>query len=155
MDFSQIGIVATSLSVAKDIAKAMVGVRDFNLVAEKSAAINEQLLKAQEALLSHNASMFELQNKYFEACEELRKLREAASKRGRYPLVDLGKGQLAYRVDVTPHQGGAGEPSAAQTPYYLCQPCYAQGMEVVLQRSFVMGVDNGLKCPACKTQVFD
>jgi hypothetical protein len=155
MDASQIGIVVTSLNTAKDIAKAMIGIRDHNLVADKLAALNDQLLKAQNALLAHNAAMFELQNEKFEACEELRKLKEALSERSRYALVDLGQGHLAYRMNIAPQEGGTGEPAAAQTPHYVCQPCYDNGRKVVLQRSYVMGIPGGLECPVCKTAVFD
>lgn len=155
MDATQIGIVATSLSVAKDIGKALIGIRDFNLVAEKVAALNDQLLKAQEALLAHNTAMFQLQNEHFEAREELRKLKEAASERGRYTLVDLGKGHLAYRMNVAPQESGSTEPVSAEAPHYLCQPCYDNGRKVVLQRNYVMGISGGLDCPVCKFQVLD
>lgn len=137
------------------MAKAMSGIRDFNLVAEKAAAINEQLLKAQEALLAHNAAMFELQDKYFEAREELRKLQEAASERGRYTLFKFPQGHLAYRMNVTPQLGGASQPGSTEPEHYVCQPCFDNGRKVVLQQHLVMGAECGLICPVCKTQVFD
>lgn len=155
MDASQIGIVATSLGAARDIGKALVGIRDHNLVAEKLAALNDQLLQAQQALLSHNATLFELQQQNFEAREELRKLKESASERGRYTLVDLGKGQLAYRVNVAPTQGASGEPVSADAPHYVCQPCYDNGRKVVLQRNWFFETRGGLDCPVCKNSVID
>jgi hypothetical protein len=155
MDASQIGIVATSLGLAKDIANTMVGVRDFNLIGEKLAALNNQLLQAQDALLAHNAAMFQLQNEHFEAREQLRKLQEAARERSCYTLVDLGKGHFAYRMDVAPSPGAAGEPVLAHAPHYICQSCYDNGRKVVLQRNYVMGIAGGLECPLCRTAVFD
>lgn len=156
MDASQIGIVATSLSVAKDIGKALIGIRDFNVVAERVAALNDQLLKAQEALLAHNAAMFQLQNEHFEAREELRKLKDAASERSRYALVDLGKGHFAYQMDVAPSPSAAGEPVSTHAQHYICQPCYDHGRKVVLQRNYnMMGAAGSLDCPVCKNAVFD
>ena len=155
MDASQIGIVVTSLNAAKDIAKAMMGIRDFNLVAGELAALNEQLLKAQNALLAHSAAMFELQSKHFETCEELRKLKEAASERSRYALVRIGSsGHLAYRMDIAPQEGAAGEPSATQASHYICQACYDNGRKVVLQPHVGFdGMPYGYRCPVC-TDVF-
>jgi hypothetical protein len=155
MDASQIGIVATSLSVAKDIGKALVGLRDWNLVAEKVTALNDQILKAQDALLAHNTSMFELQNKYFETNEELRKLKETVNEKGRYSLVDLGFGFHAYRENVTPEQSGASQPSAPQPERYFCQPCMDRGVKVVLQARFEEGVHIGLTCGSCKATLLN
>jgi hypothetical protein len=155
MDASQIGIIATSLGVARDMAKAMSGIRDFNLVAEKAAALNDQLLKVQEALLAHNAALFELQNKYFESCEELRKLRESTSERRRYTLFEFPKGHLAYRVNLPPEQSGTSQPGSAEPLHYVCQKCFDEGRKVVLQRNFFMGVPGGLDCPVCKIHIID
>lgn len=155
MDASQIGMLASSLGAARDIGKTLIGIRDHNLVAEKLAALNDQLLQAQQALLSHNATLFELQQQNFEAREELRKLKEAASERGRYTLVDLGKGQLAYRMNVTPAQGASDEPVTLDAPHYICQPCYSEGRKVVLQRNWMFDAKGGLDCPVCKNVVFD
>ena len=153
MDASQIGIVATSLSAAKDIGKALLGIRDFNVVAERVAALNEQLLKAQEALLAHNAAMFQLQSENFEAREELRKLKEAASERGRYALVEVTHGNLAYRLNVVPSQGAAGEPVSAQTDHYLCQPCFDNGRKVTLRYFNSATFGESWTCSVCKAEI--
>lgn len=154
MDATQIGIVASSISVAKDIAKAMVGIRDHNLVAEKVAALTDQLLKAQEALLAHNTAMFELQNEHFEAREKLREVEKALSEKGRYTLIDLGRGYLAYRVDAPPEQGGAADPSSAEAPHYVCQQCFDAGRKSVLQPLYQYGVQTAWTCHVCKAKLF-
>lgn len=155
MDASQLGIVATSLGIARDIAKAMTGIRDFNLLAEKTATLNEALLKLQDGLLAHNASLFELQNKYFEACEETRKLKETLAERNRYTLVSFPSGHFAYRVNVPPEQSGASEPTGAEPLHYVCQQCFDNGRKVVLQRNFFMSTSGALECRVCKGQVVD
>ena len=155
MDASHIGALSTSLGIARDMAKALVGLRDWNLVAEKVTTLNDQILKAQDALLSHNASMFELQNKYFEASEELRKLKEAVNEKGRYSLVELGFGFHAYRENVAPEQGGAGQPSVPQPERYFCQPCMDRGVKVALQSRFEEGVCIGWRCTSCNATLLN
>lgn len=155
MDATQIGIVATSLSVAKDIGKALIGIRDFNVVAERVAALNDQLLKAQEALLAHNTAMFQLQSENFEAREELRKLKEAVNERSCYALVDLGKGHLAYRLAIAAQSSAPDAAANVHAPHYVCQPCYDNGRKVVLQRNYYMGIAGGLDCPVCKNHVLE
>lgn len=150
MDATALGVVATSLGIAKDIGKAMIGVRDSNLIAEKLSALNDQLLKAQDALLAHNAAMFQLQNEHFQAREDLRKLQEAAAERGRYSLVEIAPGNFAYRAYVAPTQGTPGQPVAPESAHYLCQPCYDNGVKAVL------GLEGGgyapfvQRCPICR-----
>ncbi|MGB4061907.1 MAG: hypothetical protein WBK26_17015 [Burkholderiaceae bacterium] len=145
IDTAAIGIVSSSISAAIDIAKGLTAVRDAAMTAQQTSALADKLLQAQEALLRHNAGMFELQAKYFEACEELRKISVAAADQQRYPLVNLGLGFFAHRVDPIPQPGGATLPGTAQEPYYLCQQCLENGRRSVLQvgpyRAF---------CSACK-----
>lgn len=148
MDASQISIVATSLSMARDITRTIIGIRDANLIAEKVTALNDQLLKAQEALLAHNAAMFQLQNQYFEAREELRKLQEAASEQGRYTLFELVPGKFAYRVNIAPEQSGSSEPGSAEPMHYVCQICFDQGRKAVLRIGTFVAY-----CPLCKDNI--
>lgn len=145
IDTAAIGIVSSSISAAIDIAKGLTAVRDAAMTAQQTSALAEKLLQAQEALLRHNAGMFELQAKYFEACEELRKIREAATDQQRYPLVNLGFGFFAHRVDPAPQPGGTTLPGTAQEPYYLCQQCLEHGRRSVLQ----VGPYRAI-CTACK-----
>ncbi|WP_398493365.1 hypothetical protein [Variovorax sp.] len=155
MDASHLGALSTSLGIARDLAKALVGLRDWNLVAEKVTTLHDQILKAQDALLSHNASTFELQNKYFEACEELRKLKEAINEKGRYSLVELGFGFHAYRENVTPEQSGTGQPGPPQPERYFCQSCMDRGAKLVLQSRFEEGVCIGWRCTGCNTTLLN
>lgn len=152
MDFSLVSAAITSIKTAKDIAGSALAVRDWNLVATEIAKMNDQLLKAQDALFSHNSQLLELQQQLFETTEKLRKAEESIAERGRYSLVDVGGGQWAYRVNVSPVQGGSGEPSASQFPHYVCQPCFDNGRKVVLQLGDAMGYKH-LWCPVCKTTV--
>lgn len=149
MDFSLISAAVNSLRLAKDIGSAAVELRDFNQMAGEFAKMNGELLKAQDALFAHNASLLELHGKYADACDELRKMKDALNERGRYALFEIGAGKFAYRLKV----GGAGEavavPGADEPMHYLCQPCFDAGRKMVL-RLYPNAADGpGAECPQC------
>lgn len=146
MDLASISTAVSALKAAKDIGQAAVAFRDFNQAAGAIAQINEQLLKAQDSLFTHNAQLMELQQQHFEAREELRKLKEALAEKARYTLFEISPGEFVYRSDVVPQQGGSGEPGAAQPLHYLCQTCFDKGSKSVLQKP-----GDRLYCPLCKT----
>lgn len=156
MDWSAIGTITSSITAARDIAKGISALRDTALINERTAALLEQLLKAQEGLLAHNTLLLHLQNEHFETSEKLRKLEEAVREKGRYTLVDIGRGYLAYRMNVAPQQGGPSEPGSAQAPHYVCQQCFDAGRKSVLQPVYSNWVANSLdgwKCNACDTHL--
>lgn len=141
MDYALISTAFTALSHAKQLGEAMVGVRDFNKVASTVADINGQLLKAQESLFTHNAQLGELQAKYYEACEELRKLKETLAERGRYQLFQLSPGVFVYRASEAP----------SELQHFLCQPCFDSGKKAVLQKNRKYGTIT-IDCPLCKQE---
>jgi len=140
---------ANSLKAAKDIGVALTGLRDWNLVAEKVTALNNELLNAQDALFSQRAALLQLQDEHFKCREELRKVREALDERKRYTLVDMGCGYFAYRMNLPPEESHAAQPAGAQAMHYVCQRCFDIGRKVVLQPTFYFGNRTGLCCHAC------
>lgn len=149
MDFSLISAAVSSLRIAKDIGTAAVELRDWNQLSGEIAKMNGELLKAQDALFAHNASLLELHGKYADVCDELRKLKDAANERGRYALFEIGAGKFAYRLKV----GGAGEavavPGADEPMHYLCQPCFDAGRKMVLKLYPNSMSGPGAECPQC------
>jgi hypothetical protein len=151
MDFSSISIAVSSLKTAKEIGQAALAFRDFNQTAGAITQINEQLLKAQDGLFAHNSQLMELQQKYFEATEELRKLKEALAERGRYSLFQLSPNVFVYRVNVSPDASGSGDPGATDPMHYLCQPCFDKGVKSVLQKQASFGIQT-IDCSICGTK---
>jgi hypothetical protein len=151
MDFSLIKAAVTSIGAAKELGQAMVGVRDFNMVAGTVAQINEQLLKAQDALFTHNANLSELQQENFELREQLRAIKELVAQRGRYSLFEITKGSFVYRAYATQRVGHDGNPVPAEPEHYICQACFDGGIKVVLQRSTFYGSVK-LCCSRCKAE---
>lgn len=155
MDFGLISSALGAITAAKDIGKAALTVRDANLVAEHVSRLNDTLLKAQEALFAHNAQLLELQQEHFKATEELRQLKEAIAERGRYTLVELSRGQFAYRANTAPELGRAGEPDSTDPTHHICQQCFdgVEKKKVVLQRRTPLYGGNVLWCPSCKVEI--
>lgn len=148
MDFSSIATAIASLKSAQELATATLAVRDFNQSAAAIAQINEKLLAAQQGLLAHNTMLLQLQSEYFQATEELRKLKESVAKKDSYPLVDIGNGAFAYRGHV--NSGGESNPEVTQPEHYLCQICWDRdGTRSVLQPAPRFGGDLYRVCNSC------
>ena len=154
MDWSAISGITTSIAAARDIAKGMSALRDSTLINERTAALMDQLLKAQEGLLAHNTALLQLQQDHFVACEKLRKLEEAVNERGRYSTFEITPGSFVYRVNVAPQQTGTREPSAAEPMHYVCQPCYDNGRKVILGYLVTGDAFSHWKCSACEREIY-
>jgi hypothetical protein len=147
MDWSAISGITASISAARDIAKGMSAARDSALINEKSAALMEQLLKAQEGLLAHNATLLQLQADLSKMQKENLDLKEALDERGKYTLVEIGSGFFALRSNGSSnHSVGASDPSIHEAAHYICQPCFSKGIKSVLQRRTRA---IGLECTCC------
>jgi hypothetical protein len=149
MDFSTISAAASSISIAKDLLRAVVGIRDFNEIALAVSKLNDQLLNAQDSLFKHQTQLLALQEQHFETTQKLRKAEEALAERGRYSLFALSEGVMVYRVNLTPMDGQVGDPVTTEPLHYVCQPCFDKGIKVVLQR-----IDHSLStthfCSNCR-----
>ncbi len=152
MDFSALGAATSAISSAKELAKAAIGLRDFSQVAATVAEISDKLLKAQESLFALNVVLFELQGKYIEACEELRKAKEAIKQRERYSLVEIGTGTFAYQINRAVSSCELGDQSSTEPMHYVCQRCLDSGVKTVLQRTVSMGCVY-FHCHACNTKL--
>ena len=153
MDLSLIAAANSALSAAREIGRAAVGIRDFNEISSIVAKLNDQLLKAQDSLFSHNTQLMLLQDEILATREELRKMRETLSERGKYSLVELGKGTFVYRsrADIPPTLGHSGEPNPTEPEHYICQSCFdTKGFKSVLQRKVWMGGSVTIDCSICK-----
>ena len=144
MDPNSLMAAFASLDMARRAVGAAIDIRDFNKAATELAKLNDALLTAQNALLSQNATLFEMQREKFETAEELRKLREAMTERQSYSLFKLPTGCFVYRVNQPPQESGTAEPFGTEPMHYLCQHCFDKGVKAVLQ-------PNGefLNCPHC------
>ncbi|KGR44456.1 hypothetical protein [Xanthomonas vasicola] len=153
MDFASITTVVSSIKAAQELLSAAVGLRDANQAAAIVSKINEQLLAAQQGLLSHNVMLLQLQQENFETAKQLRELKEAIAKKDSYPLVDIGNGALAYTVDI--QAGGQSDPEIARPQHHLCQICWDRdGLRSVLQPPPRFGGGVYRICNHCGKELF-
>lgn len=141
--------VMASLTIAKEAATAAIGIRDHNLVAAQIAAVNDQLLKAQQGLFLYGTQMADIQNNLRETQDQLRELKREQSERDNYALVQISEGVWVYKSKPLP-EISEGDSDAVQPPHYLCQKCFDSGKKVVLQRSVEMYAVL-LRCFGCNT----
>ncbi len=150
MDFSLVSAAVSAIKASSDIGKAALSIRDANLLSLEVARMNEQLLRAQDALFRHNSQLLELQQDLMEKNEALRKAQETIAERARYRLTEVSDGNWVYRSTVLTM---GDEAAPKDRPHYLCQPCFDSGRTVVLQYSFTESWGKGFNCPVCKLRV--
>ncbi|MCD9005190.1 hypothetical protein LDO31_02875 [Luteimonas sp. XNQY3] len=143
--------VMASLTIAKEAASAAVGIRDHNLVAAQIAAVNDQLLKAQQGLFLYGTQMADIQNNLRETQDQLRELKRMQSERDNYALVQISEGVWVYKSKPLP-EISEGNSDAVQPPHYLCQKCFDSGKKVVLQRT-ALYYGHALWCTACDSKL--
>lgn len=148
MDISYISATVSALNAAKDLARAAVGVRDFNAWAATVSQLNDQILKAQDSLFSHQSQLIALQEELREAKERLRLAEKVVEERGRYDLVELSPGVFVYRSN------GGDRETMAGAHHLLCQPCFDAGRKVVLMRRESAGAIYHV-CPLCRVEYLE
>lgn len=150
MDMSLIGGIASGLGQAVTLARGALDLRDAQLLAAELSKLNNVLLDAQQRLFSLSAELLTLQDEHFKAREELRKVNETLAERGRYTLVKIGQGQLAYGSNDVPVLGASGNPALAEPKHYLCQHCWdAKGIKSILVLHLHAAVGPLANCPVC------
>lgn len=151
MDLSIISAAAASLTAARDLGRAAMGVRDANLIAGTLTQMNDQILRAQDALFSHQAQLLALHEKLAHTQQQLRLAQEVVEQRSRYQLVELSLGVFVYRSKLGKSLAtGHGEPL-----HYVCQPCLdVRGQKAVLIRYESM-IEVTHRCPLCQTQYLE
>jgi len=143
VDATSLVLISKGIGAARALADAVLKTRDTVKYGPVIAQMNEQLINVQGGLVTHNAEMMELQQKYYAVCEELRELRRAAAERDRYSLIEITPRVFVYRVKPDCLNG---EPL-----HHLCQPCFDKGTKSVLQESNFWGTVY-LECSICKTK---
>lgn len=123
MDYSLIASASSAIGVARDIAKAAIGIRDASLVALKISEISDQLLKAQDSLFAHNAQLHSLQQENFSLANRLRELEDKRAQRSRYALVEISDGCFVLATkcrEKLPTENPSNEIIPSEPEHYAC-----------------------------------
>ena len=143
-DISSIGAALSALKAAKDIAEAMVGLRD-------ASAFQGKMLEFQSKIIDANNAAFAAQDERSALLERIRELEKQVAEfeaweaeKKRYRLTEIIPGAFAY---ILKHSEANGEPGHA-----LCADCYQKGEKRFLQNNGNPYMrDNAVVCQSCKT----
>jgi hypothetical protein len=134
-DMTAIMQALTSLKVAKDIAEAMVGLRD-------TAAFQSKLVEFQSKLIDVNNAAFAAQEERSSLLSKIRGLEDHVAnfeaweaEKQRYELVSLAQHVVAYAPKEP--MGGAA--------HYLCGNCFCTGKKSFLQQQ----IRIAYRCNTC------
>ncbi|ACV41118.1 gp18 [Xylella phage Xfas53] len=146
MDLTSINAAASSLKIAMELVRSLIGVHDSRKIEEATSQLREVLFATQEALGDQRIAYLELQGKHLDTAEELRKVKMSIAQKERYTLMEIAPRQFVYGMNVTPQPSGAIEPGPAEPMHYICQQCLDKsGCKSVLQ-----GTLGGLwRCNIC------
>ena len=149
-DISAFAAALSSLNAAKDIAQAMIGLRD-------SAAFQTKLLEFQSKLLDANRATFAAQDERAALLERIRTLEEKVAsfetweaEKQRYKLEKFGTG-FAYVLKP--------EAEGGELPHQICANCYARGKKSFLasvptnQARMALGMGTVYRCSECRAEI--
>ncbi|MFV3367545.1 hypothetical protein ACNFH5_05120 [Pseudomonas sp. NY15435] len=128
----------SSTQTATDIARALVELRDGELIRSKVFDLNQSLMSLQQQLMTAQVQQMEMQQRISDLEAALRKAQERNDDRSKYQLVRLPAGGMAYECM---------EPGSH---HFVCSNCFDQGEKSVLHLHY-LAIGSNYSCPRCKT----
>jgi hypothetical protein len=151
VDVSTIAGALSALKASKDIAEAMIGLRD-------AAAFNEKRLELQSRIMDAQSSVFTAQEERASLLDKVGKLEKHIAdmetweaEKERYQLKAVAGGAFAYTLK--PEMSG-GEPA-----HWLCATCYQSRKKAFLQASGKAAMQGAdvvkirWKCFSCESEI--
>ena len=125
MDMSAIAAMLSSLNTTKDLAQAMIGLRDAQALQPKLLEFQAELLKTNSSALAAQQEQFALLETVRELKAEVARLKNWEAEKHRYHLTDIGLGVVAYTLKLGMENG--------EPPHTICANCYKSGEKSFLQ----------------------
>jgi hypothetical protein len=148
VDMTAIGGMAISLRSAVEITKAMIDVRDANLIQTKAFELTREIIAAQSYALEAMATQSNLLTSKRELEEKISKLETWNTEKGRYQLKNIQTGVTVYALKEGMENG--------EEPHYLCPTCYNRRQKSILQReTHAMGRAVMQVCHECGTELIE
>ena len=147
VDMSAIASALASLKAAKDIAEAMVGLRD-------AAAFQGKLIEFQSKIIDANNAAFTAQEERSALLERIRELEAQVAKfkaweaeKEKYELTEVRPGAFAYSLKE--------EAAIAGPMHQLCASCFERGHRSILQKETRQpGMSTVLACHECGSDIY-
>jgi hypothetical protein len=144
VDMTALAGMITSLKAGKDIAEAMVGLRDAEVIRGKVFELQTKMLDAQSFAFAAHDERASLIQKISDLEKELANLKAWETEKQRYDLKDVGRGSLAYVIKESMR--------GSEPPHQICANCYEQGHKRFLQPR-VSGFNREMFCSDCNTAI--
>lgn len=136
----------SALKGAKDIAEAMIALRDASALQSKVIEFQSAIMDAQQRVLAVQEERSALIEKISQLEAELARMKAWEAEKERYELKRVG-----YAGSATVYALKAGM-EAGEEPHSVCANCYESGTKSILQGDRAKG-DTFLVCPRCRTRL--
>jgi hypothetical protein len=149
-DMSAIAAALSSLKAAKDIAQAMIGLRDAAAFQEKQIEFQSKLLDANNAAFAAQEERSAMLERISELEKEVTRLEAWEAEKQRYELKPLAAGSFAYTLKT--------EAQGTEPPHHICTRCYEHQQKSILQKVETslagthMRIPPKYRCPECKSE---
>lgn len=148
-DLSALAAALSSLNAAKDIAQAMIGLRE-------GAVFQAKLIEFQSKLIEANNAAFAAQDERSALLERIRSLEKEVAdltaweaEKQRYELQEVYPGATAYVLKE--------DAKGTEPVHWLCTTCYQRSKKSILQKEGKASDAAGRLlywgCPDCKARV--
>lgn len=149
IDIAAIAGLTQSINAIRELAKAMVGLRDAEAFRAKAIELQEIALQAHERALDARAAQADLleQKRALEA--QIADFEAWNAEKQRYELTELAIGSLAYVVKEAVR--------GAEPSHWLCAACYQDRKKSILQITGARGPMGEVQiwsCPACEATIW-
>lgn len=142
LEVSAIASAVTSLSALKDIAQAMVGLRDGAAFQVKLIEFQSKILDAQDSVFAANMERSALIERVRQLEKEAADLKAWDAEKQRYKLEEISHGTFAYALKE--------EERDSEPTHHVCANCYNRGIKSILQSLS----PNVYKCDNCSSKIW-
>jgi hypothetical protein len=144
-DITAIGGALNAFNAMKNIAQAMIGLRDAQAFNAKLIEFNGALIEAQTRVFAVNEERTTLIERVHELEARIAEIEGWKAEKNRYELKEMARQNFAY---VLKPEAQGSEPS-----HWLCPHCYQN-----VKKSILQGLDSAAfgwshTCPSCKLEV--
>ena len=138
--------IMSSLKAAKDIAEAMIGLRDVATMQTKVIEFQNAIMDAQQRVFSAQEERSSLIEQVRHLEEQMARMKAWETEKQRYEQkrVGYGGGVFVYQLKA--------DAAGAELPHSICANCYENGQRSILQGDRAKG-DAFLCCSRCKARL--
>ncbi|MEH3118866.1 MAG: hypothetical protein PGN25_15075 [Methylorubrum populi] len=145
-DIAAISGLLSSLKASTDITKAMLGLRDANLVRDKAVELTTEIMSAQASAMAAQAAQAELTERVRDLEKQITTLENWNQEKDRYELTEVAAGVLAYSTRPGMENG--------EPPHKICSNCYQHCRKSLLQPEIRNpGRVRMLICQSCNAEL--